>query len=97
MTECIEVDKYYVNYFSKHPLASASIQFMDGAGQMRGAMWFYDNPKELPNDELMQDEDGMTYVFSYSSMDHFKNVLEIVRKEKVCLKGSKDFVWLETM
>ena len=96
VTVTIDVEKYYVTYFSKHPLASASISFMDTDDKLRGAIWFYDKPENLPEDELLQDEDGVPYFFGYSSMDHFKNVLELVRTEKVRLKGSPDHMWIET-
>ena len=96
MTVTIEVDKYHVTYFSKHPLASASISFTDGEDRLRGAIWFYNSTEDLPEDELMQDEEGLPYFFGYSTMDHFQNILELVRTERVYLKGSPDHMWLET-
>jgi hypothetical protein len=78
-------------------LASASIQFIDSDQRLRGAMWFYDNPNQLPDDELMEDPEGLTYVFGYSTMEHFRNVLELVRTEKICLQASPEFMWIETL
>jgi hypothetical protein len=96
MTVTVDVDRYHVTYFSKHPIASASISFTDAEDNLRGAIWFYDDPAKIPEDELMQDEDGVPYFFGYSSMDHFRNILDLVRTEKVCLKGSPDHMWIET-
>ena len=96
MTVSIEVDRYHVTYFSKHPLASASISFTDPEDNLRGVIWFYDDPTKMPDDELMQDEDGVPYFFGYSSMDHFPNILELVRNERVVLKGSPDHMRIET-
>ena len=96
VTISIDVERYNVKYFSKHPLASAAISFMDADSKLRGAIWFYDSGEELPNDELCEDEDGLHYIFGYSTMDHFKNVMEMVRNERVVLRGNADFMWLET-
>jgi len=96
MTVTIDVEKYHVSYFAKHPFASASISFTDKEDNVRGAIWFYDDPEKMPEDDLMQDEDGMPYFFGYSSMAHFQNILSLVKSEKVCLKGSPDLMWIET-
>ncbi len=97
LTETIEVADYYVNYFGRHSLCSASIFFVDKDSEFRGAMWFYDRPDEMPEDELCHDEEGLPYIFGYSTMDHFKNILELVRKEKIALRGNPGFMWIETI
>lgn len=96
MTVTIDVDKYHVTYFAKHPLANASISFTDKDENLRGVIWFYRELDQMPEDELMQDEDGTPFFFGYSSMEHFKNILNLVQTEKVCLKGSPDLMWIET-
>ena len=96
MTVTIDVEKYHVTYFAKHPFASASISFTDKEDNIRGAIWFYDDVERMPEDDLVQDEDGVPYFFGYSSMEHFSNILNLVQSEKVCLKGSPDLMWIET-
>ena len=96
MTVTIDVEKCHVTYFAKHPMANASISFTDKAENLRGVIWFYRNLDQMPEDELMQDEDGTPFFFGYSSMEHFKNILSLVQTEKVCLKGSPDLMWIET-
>ena len=97
MVETIEVDRYYVNYFSRHPLCSASIFFVDKDSEFRGAFWFYNESSELPEDEVCVDSEGLPYIFGYSTMNHFTNVLELARKENIVLKGNPGFVWIETV
>ncbi|NIP37066.1 MAG: hypothetical protein GWN18_19010 [Thermoplasmata archaeon] len=96
MTVTIDVDRYHVTYFAKHPMANASISFTDKADNLRGVIWFYKDLQQMPEDELMQDEDGEPYFFGYSAMEHFPNILKLVQSEKVCLKGSPDLMWIET-
>lgn len=96
MTVSIDVDKYHVTYFAKHPMANASISFSDKDDKLRGVIWFYKDLEQMPEDELMQDEDGVPYFFGYSAMEHFPNILQLVQSEKVCLKGSPDLMWIET-
>ena len=96
MPVTIDVEKYHVTYFAKHPLANASISFTDRDDNLRGVIWFYKDLTEMPEDELMQDEEGTPYFFGYSAMEHFPNILNLVQTEKVCLKGSPDLMWIET-
>lgn len=96
LTVTIDVEKYHVTYFAKHPMANASISFTDRDDSLRGVIWFYKDLTQMPEDELMQDEDGVPYFFGYSSMEHFTNILNLVRTERVCLKGSPDLMWIET-
>ncbi len=96
VTVTIDVDKYHVTYFAKHPMANASISFTDKDDNVRGVIWFYKDVQQMPEDELMQDEDGEPYFFGYSAMEHFPNILKLVQTERVCLKGSPDLMWVET-
>ena len=96
MTVTIDVEKYHVTYFAKHPMANASISFTDADDKLRGVIWFYKDIQQMPEDELMQDEDGVPYFFGYSAMEHFPNILGLVQSERVRLKGSPDLMWIET-
>ena len=96
MTVTIDVEKYHVTYFAKHPMVNASISFTDKENKVRGVVWFYKDTEQMPEDELMQDEDGTGYFFGYSSMEHFKNILGLVQTERISLKGSPDLMWIET-
>ena len=59
-------------------MANASISFTDKDDNLRGVIWFYRDLKQMPEDELMQDEDGVPYFFGYSSMEHFPNIQQLV-------------------